>query len=393
MRKPKSDLVPAHGGKLSPLRVSDPTEHATLIRRAADLTQVSLNSKSISDVIMLGTGAYSPLPGFMGEADYLKVVEQMRLSNGILWPIPVTLPISRDQSNKMSPGSDVALMDEAENQVMAIMSISEIFEYDKAHEVEHVYGTTDQSHPGVAKVYAQDEIYLAGPIKVLSEGAYPESYPEFARPAETRELFKQKGWSSIAAFQTRNPIHRSHEYLTKVALELCDGLLIHPVVGKLKPGDIPADIRIKCYHAMMEHYYNPEKTALKVYPIEMMYAGPREALLHAIIRQNFGCSHMIIGRDHAGVGDFYGAYDAQEIFNTLNPDDLYLKPINMDWTFWCYQCETIVSVNTCPHNDEDHLMISGTKLRSMLAAGKRPPKEFSRPEVIDILSAYYRGSK
>jgi len=207
---------------------------------------------------------------------------------------------------------------------------------------------------------------------------------------DTRALFEEKGWSTIAAFQTRNPIHRSHEYLTKVALELCDGLLIHPVVGKLKEGDIPADIRMECYQVMMENYYNPARTALKVYPIEMMYAGPREAILHAIIRQNFGCSHMIIGRDHAGVGDFYGAFEAQEIFETLKPDDLYLTPINMDWTFWCYKCESIVSAKTCPHDQNDHLMISGTKLREMLDKGHRPPREFSRPEVIDILINYYK---
>jgi len=385
------ELVPPHGGKLNPLLVADKQERTRLLQQAQELKSVGLDSKSESDVIMLATGAYSPLQGFMGKKDYLSVMAEMRLSSGLLWPIPVTLPVAAAVAKDLRVGEEISLVSLESNLIMAVMTIDEIYGYEKEQEAGSVFATNDRSHPGVAKIYEQGDIYLAGPLKALSEGSYPELYPEFARPADTRELFQEKGWSTIVAFQTRNPIHRSHEYLTKVALELCDGLLIHPVVGHLKTGDIPAQVRMKCYHAMMDNYYNQERTLLKVYPIEMMYGGPREAILHAIIRQNFGCSHMIIGRDHAGVGNFYGAFEAQEIFETLRPDDLSLKPINMDWTFWCYKCEAIVSAKTCPHGDQEHLMISGTRLRDMLAGGDRPPAEFSRPEVIDILIDYYQG--
>lgn len=393
MDKQQIELVPPHGGKLSPLLVTDEQESKALSSIAKSLRAIQLNSKSESDVIMMATGAYSPLKGFMSQEDYRGVRDDMRMSDGLLWPIPVTLPVESDLAARMQIGEKISLLSEESKEVMAIMTIEEIFDYDKNEEAREVFATTDRSHPGVEKIYQQGDKYLAGPVSVLSECGYPETYSEFARPAETRELFIEKGWRTVAAFQTRNPIHRSHEYLTKVALELCDGLLIHPVVGKLKAGDIPAKVRMDCYHAMMDHYYNKERTELKVYPIEMLYGGPREAILHAIIRQNFGCSHMIIGRDHAGVADFYGAFEAQEIFETLKPHDLHLKPINMDWTFWCYKCETIVSAKTCPHEHEDHLMISGTKLRDMLASGDRPPVEFSRPEVINILSAYYSERK
>jgi len=393
MGKQQTELVPPHGGKLSPLLISDEQEKKALRANASSWKAIQLNSKAESDVIMMATGAYSPLQGFMKQEDYSSVRDHMRMADGLLWPIPVTLPVKSELAATLKVGEEISLLSEASQEVMAVMTIDEIFNYDKDEEALNVFATTDRSHPGVAKICEQGDTYLAGPVRVLNECGYPETYSEFARPADTRKLFMEKGWRTIAAFQTRNPIHRSHEYLTKVALELCDGLLIHPVVGKLKEGDIPAQVRMDCYHAMMDNYYNKDRTALKVYPIEMLYGGPREAILHAIIRQNFGCSHMIIGRDHAGVGDFYGAFEAQEIFETLKPDDLHLKPINMDWTFWCYKCETIVSAKTCPHDHRDHLMISGTKLRDMLAAGDRPPVEFSRPEVIDILSAYYSDIK
>jgi len=373
--------------------VEDQTQIRMLSDLAAGLPKIQLTSRGESDLIMLATGAYSPLQGFMGEDDYLGVRDRMRLKDGLLWPIPVTLTVTREQAHRLKPGDQLALQAEQSDRILAVMNLEEIFSYDRQAEANQVFGCNDPSHPGVAKVLAQGEFCLAGPVQVLDEGGFPEKYPEYARPSETRELFRRKGWKTVAAFQTRNPIHRSHEYLTKVALELCDGLLIHPVVGKLKEGDIPAEVRMDCYHAMLENYYNPDRTALKVYPIEMLYGGPREAILHAIIRQNFGCSHMIIGRDHAGVGDFYGAYEAQEIFETLEQDDLQLKPINMDWTYWCYRCGSIVSAKTCPHGDQDHLMISGTRLREMLKTGERPPHEFSRPEVIDILVSYYKEVK
>jgi len=384
-----NNLVPAHGGVLKPLLINNETEREQAIRSASELISVKLSSKEESDLIMLATGAFSPLDGFLGQADYEGVVKEMRLSNGLLWPIPITLAVSESIANSIKTGTRIALIASENDSVLASMLVNEKFSYDKKIEAQNVYCTTDSDHPGVDKIFSQGSIYLGGPVEVFSEGEYPEIYEEFARPAETRALFEEKGWSTVAAFQTRNPIHRSHEYLTKVALEVCDGVLIHPVVGKLKTGDIPADIRMKCYRAILDNYYRPENTVLKVYPMEMRYGGPREAILHAIIRQNFGCSHMIIGRDHAGVGDYYGPFDAQQIFDKLEPGDLHLKPLKLDWTFWCNKCEAVVSTKTCPHGKEEHLMISGTKLRDMLANGERPPVEFSRPEVIDILIDYY----
>jgi len=257
-----------------------------------------------------------------------------------------------------------------------------------------VYRTEDEAHPGVAKVYAQADTLLAGPVKAFSEGPYPEMYGHrYGRPAETRAIFEEKGWDTIAAFQTRNPIHRSHEYCTKIALEVCDGILIHPLVGKLKADDIPADVRMKCYDVLLQNYYPSDRVVLRVYPMEMRYGGPREAILHAIFRQNYGCSHLIVGRDHAGVGNYYGPFDAQEIFDEINNEDLHITPLKIDWTFWCHKCDGMASMKTCPHNKEDRVLISGTKLREMLAKGEMPPKEFSRPEVVKILMDYYGSSK
>ena len=348
-----------------------------------------MSSKELSDLIMLATGAFSPLDGFMRQVDYESVCKDMHFANGILWPIPITLAVSSDTANGIALGSEVALTDPETDEIMGSMLVEEKYPYDKIREAKAVFGTDDGKHPGVAKVVAQGDVYLGGPVKAFSEGEYPKQYPEFARPAETRTLFEQKGWKTVAAFQTRNPIHRSHEYLTKIAMEVCDGVFIHPIVGKLKPGDIPADVRMDCYRVLLDRYYAKEKVVMKVYPMEMRYGGPREAILHAIIRQNFGCSHLIVGRDHAGVGNYYGPFDAQDIFDTLAPEDLHIQPLKMDWTFWCYACESMASARTCPHPKEDHLMISGTKLRQMLAEGEKVPVEYSRPEVIEILKAYY----
>ncbi|MBC8375897.1 MAG: sulfate adenylyltransferase [FCB group bacterium] len=388
-----SKLVPPHGGALNPRLIEDKNARESAQQAAVDLTQIKLSSKEESDLIMLATGSFSPLSGFMGQADYESVVKDMRLVDGTLWPIPVVLPVTHAQAETINPGDKVALVATESDEIMGCLIVSEKYAYDKDQEAQDVFCTTDDAHPGVKKIREQGDIYLGGAVEVYSEGEYPSAYPEYARPAETRALFTENGWNTVAAFQTRNPIHRSHEYLTKVAMEVCDGVLIHPVVGKLKAGDIPADIRMKCYQAMLDNYYKPENTVLKVYPMEMRYGGPREAILHAIIRQNFGCSHMIIGRDHAGVGNYYGPFDAQDIFDKLKPGDIYLKPLKLDWTFWCNKCEAIVSTKTCPHGNDDHLMISGTKLRDMLAKGERPPVEFGRPEVIDILIEYYEGQK
>jgi sulfate adenylyltransferase len=383
--------IAPHGGTLKPLLVAG-EERAALAVRARSLPEVRLSSRETSDLIMLASGAFSPLDGFMTRRDYDGVVDEMRLADGALWPMPITCAAPSDQAAALRLDAEVALVDDESDELMGILRVDEKFSYDKKREARLVFGTEDEKHPGVAKLYAQPETLLGGPVRVLSEGPYPTLYGEaYARPAETRALFAAKGWTTIAAFQTRNPIHRSHEYCTKIALELCDGVLIHPLVGKLKSDDIPADVRMKCYQALLDGYYPKDRVALKVYPMEMRYGGPREAVLHALFRQNYGCSHIIIGRDHAGVGSYYGPFDAQKIFERIPAGALLIKTLNIDWTFWCFKCGGMASTKTCPHPPADRLMISGTKLREMLAAGEMPPAEFSRPEVLRILMDYYKS--
>jgi sulfate adenylyltransferase len=386
-----SQPIAPHGGILKPLLVSG-DERAALAAQARALPEVRISSRETSDLIMLASGAFSPLPGFMTRSDYEGVVEDMRLADGTLWPMPITCAAPSDQAAALRLGSEVALVDDETDELMAVLRVDEKFAYDKKREARLVFRTEDEKHPGVAKLYAQPDTLLGGPVRVLSEGPYPALYGEaYARPAETRALFAAKGWTTVAAFQTRNPIHRSHEYCTKIALELCDGVLIHPLVGKLKADDIPADVRMKCYEALLDGYYPKDRVALKVYPMEMRYGGPREAVLHAVFRQNYGCSHIIIGRDHAGVGSYYGPFDAQKIFDDIPAGALLIKTLNIDWTFWCFKCGGMASTKTCPHPPADRLMISGTKLREMLAAGQMPPVEFSRPEVLQILMDYYKS--
>jgi sulfate adenylyltransferase len=382
-------LVPPHGGELLPLMVSGEQREQALVE-ASRLPQVIMNSRELSDLIMLATGAFSPLKGFMGREDYNRVVGEMRLKSGQLWPIPVTLAVSQSKAATIREGQKLALVNPDQDEIIASMLVEEKYPYDKREEAVEVFGTDDPNHPGIRVIYEQDDIYLGGQVTVFSQGGYPERFPEFARPEETRAIFTQKGWKTIAAFQTRNPMHRSHEYLTKIALEVCDGLLIHPIVGKLKTGDIPAEVRLECYRRLIDNYYPKDRVVLKVYPMEMRYAGPREAILHAIIRQNFGCSHLIVGRDHAGVGSYYRPFDAQRIFDTLKPGDLYIQPLKLESTFWCHRCGAMASAKTCPHPDEDHLVISGTLLREMLARGERPPEQFSRKEIVDVLIEYYQ---
>ncbi|MFC1912331.1 sulfate adenylyltransferase [Chloroflexota bacterium] len=384
------NLVPPHGGKLSP-RLLTGNEQCTALNEARELPKVRLSSKEASDLIMLAMGAFSPLEGFLNSGDYKNVVAKMRLQSGLLWPIPITLSISSEEATRVKEGQKIALFNSDNDEIMASMLVEEKYSYDKQKEALKVFGTDDAGHPGVKVVCDQGNVYLGGAVKVFSEGDYPERFPDFARPYETRAIFTDKGWATIAAFQTRNPLHRSHEYLTKIALEVCDGLLIHPIVGRLKSDDIPAEVRMKCYKVLLENYYPRDRVVMKVYPMEMRYGGPREALLHAIIRQNFGCSHLIIGRDHAGVGNYYGPFDAQRIFDDLNSDDLYIKPLKLDPTFWCHKCNSMASFKTCPHPAEDHLSISGTKLREMLTRGERPPEQYSRKEVLDILAEYYQS--
>jgi len=385
--------VPPHGGKLIPL-LSQGEDLNRGLNKARRLPQVKLGSREVSDLIMLAMGAFSPLRGFMTRADYEGVLRDMRFKDGTFWPIPITLAVTRDHADSLKEGQEVALVDGSTGQIMGIMSIEEKFNYDKDLEARNVFLTDDVQHPGVRKLYQQRETLLGGPVKVFSEGEYPDRFPgHYGQPAEVRRIFEERGWSQVAAFQVRNPIHRSHEYCTKIALEISDGLFIHPLVGALKEDDIPAEVRIRCYEVLLEKYYPRDRVLMKVYPMEMRYAGPREALLHAVIRQNFGCTHIIVGRDHAGVGNYYGPFDAQKIFDTLKPDDLQIKPLKIDWTFYCYKCEGMASLKTCPHSKEDRCLISGTELRRMLSRGEMPPPEFSRPEVLEILVGYYEGLK
>jgi sulfate adenylyltransferase len=334
---------------------------------------------------MIAIGAFSPLNGFMGRNDFDRVCREMRLADGTVWPIPVTLSVDERTAKAAKPGQKLALRDSA-NTLLGILAVSESYAHDKRLEIPNVYRTEDDKHPGVAIVRQQGDWCLAGPVDVITPNPNPE-FPEYRKtPAETRAVFESKGWSTIAAFQTRNPIHRSHEYLTKVALEMTDGLLIHPLVGETKADDIPADVRMECYRVLIDNYYNKDRTYLSVMPLAMRYAGPREAVMHSLIRRNYGATHFIVGRDHAGVGSYYGTYDAQKIFGQFDvPKDIGMTILKFEHTAWCNPCESVVSSKTCPHGPEQKVMLSGTKVRDMLKAGQRPPMEFSRPEVADIL--------
>lgn len=381
-------MIEAHGKNLVN-RTCTPQEREERLKAACQMPVLDLTSSEVSDIYMIGTGAYSPLKGFMDSADYQGVVEGMCLKNGVLWPIPVTLAVTEEEANNIKPEDEIALRDPASGELVATITVSDLYRYDKEKEALATFGTLDTAHPGVKKLFEQKAFYVGGEICQLADDTKAFPFPEYAGPAKVRQEIAERGWKTVAAFQTRNPIHRSHEYLTKIAMEVCDGVLIHPVVGKLKEGDIPADVRLACYRALLQDYYPAERTLLRVYPMEMRYAGPKEALLHAIVRQNFGCTHIIIGRDHAGVGKYYGPFDAQNIFDNLSESDLLIKPLKFDWTFWCKRCGGMASTKTCPHSAEDHVAISGTKLRTMLAEGKRIPEEFTRPEVAEILAAYY----
>ena len=392
-----SKLVSPHGGGgLEPrLLGSGPNgedQRREALRRAAELKAVPMTSRETSDLVMLAMGAYTPLDGFMGHDDWRGSCVDMKLSNGTFWPIPITLSCDRDLAEAIAPGQEVALVEGESDRIMAIMEVAEKYAIDRQLECSQVFRTTDPAHPGVAKVMAQGEVNLAGPVRVLSEGAYPQEFKGlYLRPAETRALFAERGWSRVAAFQTRNPMHRSHEYLAKVAIEVCDGLLIHQVLGKLKPGDIPAEVRARAIDALVKNYFAPDTVIQAGYPIEMRYAGPREALLHALFRQNFGCSHLVVGRDHAGVGDYYGPLDAHHIFDTLDPGSLEIEPLKMDVTFYCNICQGTATNRTCPHDEAQRLAISGTRLREMFANHEPIPATFSRPEVLEVLRAHYDG--
>jgi sulfate adenylyltransferase len=385
-----SKLVPPHfSDQVKPLLLPE-SERAEERNRAERLKKVPLDSRAVSDVFMQAMGAYTPLGGFMGHDDWRGACVDMKLANGVFWPIPITLSTTTDIAAGINAGEEVALADGETGEILAIMQVREKYSIDKKLEAENVYRTSDPKHPGVAKVLEQGDVNLAGAVAVLSEGGYPARYPElYIRPAESRAMFMERGWSTVAAFQTRNPMHRSHEYLVKIAVEVMDGVFIHQVLGKLKEGDIPAEVRTRAIQAMIDNYFRPGTVIQAGYPIEMRYAGPREALLHALIRQNFGCSHLIVGRDHAGVGNYYGPFDSHHIFDQLWDGALLTKPLKIDVTFYCRKCYGMATAKTCPHDPKDHVSISGTQQREMLSTNAEIPPEFSRPEVVAILRKYY----
>lgn len=374
-------LIKPHGGTLINRLLEGKKREETLLQ-AAELPGIQLSARELSDLELIAVGALSPLTGFMDREDYRRVLEEMRLADGTVWTMPITLAVSTEQARKLSVGQKVAL--KAGNTVYAMMEISDVYAYDKRKEAEKVFKTVDAGHPGVARVYRQGDVYVGGDVWIVN---LPE--PEFSdyhlTPAETRAVFTERGWRTVVGFQTRNPVHRAHEYLQKCALEMVDGLLLHPLVGETKSDDIPADVRMKSYITLLENYYRTDRVLLSVLPAAMRYAGPREAVFHAIMRKNYGCSHFIIGRDHAGVGDYYGTYEAQQLFDQFAPHELEIVPLKFEHAFYCKKCDGTASYKTCPHDAADHLFLSGTKVRELLRQGKRPPVQFTRPEVADVL--------
>ncbi len=385
-----SDLIVPHGKeeRLIPLLLEGDELQAE-IEKAKTLKQMKITSRETSDLIMMGIGAFTPLTGFMTKADWQGVCDEFTMADGTFWPIPIT--VSTDDED-IKEGDEIALVDEETGTTIATMQVTEKYTIDKEHECESIFTTADIEHPGVAKVMAQGTYNLAGPVKVLSESYYPEHFKGlYQRPAESRKIFEDLGWSKVAALQLRNPMHRSHEFLAKIAVEVMDGVYIHQLVGKLKAGDIPADVRLKAIDALVDNYFVEGTVVQGGYPMEMRYAGPREGLLHAVFRQNYGCSHMIIGRDHAGVGDYYGPFDAQKIFDEIPEGALKCQNLNIDWTFFCDKCGGMASMKTCPHGKDDRVLLSGTVVRKTLSEGGELDPRFSRPEVVKILQEYYQN--
>ena len=382
--------IEPHGGELVD-RMAPEEERDELLRRAEGLTKVVLGPRALSDLEMISTGVFSPLTGFMVSEDYESVVETMRLKNGLVWSLPITLPVSEEEANDIRVGEEVALAD-GTGRILATMIVEDLYSYDKEHEALQVFGTTNDEHPGVAAVYRQKDVLLGGEITLLVEDPNPKPFPEYHYgPRELRKLFAEKGWKRVVGFQTRNPVHRSHEYIQKSALEIVDGLLLNPLVGETRSADIPADVRMRSYETILDRYYPKDRTLLAVFPAAMRYGGPREAIFHAICRKNYGCTHFIVGRDHAGPGKdsqgnpFYGDYDAQHIFDEFDEDEIGLTPLFFEHAFFCLECQGMGTTKTCPHDSEHHVFISGTKVREMLSKGEYPPPEFSRPEVIQVL--------
>ena len=381
-------LITPHGGTLVNREVTG-RGRDQLMRAASEFPKLQLNARQISDLMMIATGAYSPIDGFMGEADYKSVVANMRLANGVVWPLPITLAVSGEEAKRLRVKKDVALYHD--HLLLGVLHLSEKYSYGKMRQAELVYRTTDPAHPGVQALYNQDDWLLGGQITLLNR---PQefSFLEYRKdPSETRALFQERGWRRVVAFQTRNPVHRAHEYIQKCAMEIADGLLLHPLVGETKSDDVPADVRMRSYEKILTHYYPTARTVLAVLPAAMRYAGPREAVFHALLRKNYGCSHFIVGRDHAGVGNYYGTYDAHYIFDEFEPHELGITPLFFEHTFFCKSCGAMASSKTCPHEQSQHVTLSGTKVRELLSAGQLPPVEFSRPEVAQVLIDAYRS--
>ncbi len=387
------NLVTPHGSPALNILLLEGEMLENALKKAETLPSVTMSSRERGDLIMFGIGGFTPLDGFMNKADWQGVCDDMELKSGenegLFWPIPITLSASSEQAEDFKIGDEIALKAE-DGEIMGILTLEEKYTIDKEHECRTVFGTTDTDHPGVKKVMEQAEVNLAGRVEVFSQGEFPTEYAGiYMTPTQTREEFAKKGWKKVAAFQTRNPMHRSHEYLAKIAVEICDGVMIHSLLGALKPGDIPAEVRQEAIGTLIDNYFKKDTVIQSGYPLDMRYAGPREALLHALFRQNYGCSELIVGRDHAGVGDYYGAFDAQDIFDQIPENALKTKPIKIDWTFWCNACQSMASTKTCPHDADQHVKVSGTKLRKALSEDEDVPENFSRPEVLQILRDYY----
>ena len=375
-------MIQPHGGKLINRILEAPARQAALAT-AASLPSLDIDAWTLSDIEMIAIGGFSPLEGFMNQKDYTSVIDKMRLANGLVWSIPVTLQVTPDQAKSLKPGQEVAL--KSGGAIVAVLQLEDIYTPDKSREAQQVFRTTDETHPGVKRLNAAGSTYLGGKISVLNRTKASTFLPYRLDPAETRKLFEERGWKRVVAFQTRNPIHRAHEYIQKCALEICDAMLLHPIVGETKGDDVPASVRMKSYEVLLANYYPKERVMLAVNPASMRYAGPREAIFHALIRKNYGCTHFIVGRDHAGVGKFYGTYDAQKLFEDFPAEDIGIMPLPFENTSFCTVCGSMVSAKTCPHSSDRHVSLSGTKVRELLLAGQLPPPEVSRKEVAEVL--------
>ena len=377
-------VIAPHGGELVDRRVPE-RERAERLQRAQELKKVVRGPRPLSDLEMISTGVFSPLAGFMVREDYESVAETMHLANGLVWSMPITLSVSDDEANGIVEGDEVALVN-GEGCVVATMIVADRYAYDKDREAREIYRTDDEDHPGVAALYRQGNTLIGGEVALLDEEPNPRPFPGYYyEPEQLRSLFAEKGWRQVVGFQTRNPVHRAHEHIQKSALETVDGLLLNPLVGETKADDIPAAVRMRSYEVILDRYYPSQRAVLAVFPAAMRYAGPREAIFHAVCRKNYGCTHFIVGRDHAGVGDYYGTYDAQHIFEEFEPEELGITPLMFEHAFFCLSCQGMASTKTCPHDKEQHVFFSGTRVREMLSKGEYPPPEFSRPEVVEVL--------